>query len=57
MGLNMNKNKFVGTWEPVSFEIRLPDGNVINPYGDNPTGNHLYMPREGYDGRTIGSYR
>ena len=57
MGLNMNKNKFVGTWEPVSFEIRLPDGNVINPYGDNPTGNHLYMPRERYDGRTIESYR
>ena len=37
----MNKNKFVGTWELVSFEIPLPDGNVINPYGDNPTGNHL----------------
>ncbi|MBC6478284.1 MAG: lipocalin-like domain-containing protein [Hormoscilla sp. GM7CHS1pb] len=34
----MTENKFVGTWQLVSFELRDEDGQVIYLYGKDPIG-------------------
>lgn len=35
---------FLGSWALVSFEHRLPSGEVLRPFGDSPSGSILYQP-------------
>ncbi|MBI5947742.1 MAG: lipocalin-like domain-containing protein [Chloroflexi bacterium] len=34
----LTNRRFLGAWELVSFESRLPDGSVVRPWGDDPVG-------------------
>lgn len=34
---------FLGSWGLVSFELFLPSGEVLKPYGDSPIGSILYQ--------------
>ena len=43
----MNKNKFIGTWKLISFEIRMPNGSKEYPYGKHPVGTIMYQS-DGY---------
>ena len=38
------KNAILGCWELVSFEVRLDDGTVIQPYGPDARGTLVYAP-------------
>jgi hypothetical protein len=35
--------RFIGSWELVSYELRLASGAVLKPFGDHPTGRILYQ--------------
>jgi hypothetical protein len=37
------KAQFVGSWNLISFELRLPSGTVQKPYGEYPVGRILYQ--------------
>lgn len=43
----MAENPFVGTWALVSFELRSPNGLVINPFGHDVRGYIIYG-QDGY---------
>ncbi|MBC6422078.1 MAG: lipocalin-like domain-containing protein [Hormoscilla sp. SP5CHS1] len=43
----MTENKFVGTWQLVSFELRDDDGHVTYLYGKDTIGYIMYA-EEGY---------
>jgi hypothetical protein len=34
--------RFIGSWELVSYELRLASGTVLKPFGDHPIGRILY---------------
>ncbi len=36
------RESFVGVWDVVSFEMHLPDGKVIHPFGKHPVGRVIY---------------
>lgn len=38
----MKKEDFIGTWELVSSEFRLPDGKAVYPYGRDAVGMLMY---------------
>lgn len=38
----MVKDNFAGTWMLVSSEIKLADGTMVHPYGENPIGMLIY---------------
>jgi len=35
--------QFVGSWKLLSYQLRLPSGAVLKPYGDHPVGRILYQ--------------
>ena len=35
--------RFIGSWELVSYELRLPSGAITKPFGDRPIGRILYQ--------------
>ena len=35
--------RFIGSWDLVSYELRLPSGAVTKPFGDRPVGRILYQ--------------
>lgn len=42
-GIEMSaRESFVGVWDVVSFEMHLPDGKVIHPFGERPVGRVIY---------------
>jgi hypothetical protein len=45
--VTMTKNRLVGTWRLVSYEIRGPDGQILYPFGENPVG-YLMYGEDGY---------
>jgi hypothetical protein len=36
--------RFIGSWELISCQLRLPSGAVLEPFGDRPIGRILYLP-------------
>jgi hypothetical protein len=36
------KERFVGTWDLVSYEVRTPSGEIRYPYGNDPLGRIAY---------------
>jgi len=34
----LRNRRFLGAWQLVTFESRLPDGSVVRPWGDDPLG-------------------
>ena len=53
----MDKNRFLGTWELISFEIRFPDGNVLSPWGDNLNGILMYDAENRFSAQLMRSNR
>jgi hypothetical protein len=37
-------SQLIGTWRLVSYEEKLADGDVVNPYGDTPQGVAIFEP-------------
>lgn len=37
------RERFIGSWELVSYEVRLVSGILLKPFGDHPTGRILYQ--------------
>lgn len=35
--------RFIGSWDLVSYELRLPSGAITKPFGDRPVGRILYQ--------------
>ena len=35
--------RFIGSWDLVSYELRLPSGVITKPFGDRPVGRILYQ--------------
>jgi hypothetical protein len=40
----LGKERLVGAWRLVSWEVRYPDGTVTHPFGRRPLGLLLYTP-------------
>ncbi|RKZ90553.1 MAG: hypothetical protein DRR19_09720 [Candidatus Parabeggiatoa sp. nov. 1] len=43
----MTQSIFVGTWRLVSYEVKLENGQVIYPFGEEPVG-YLMYTEQGY---------
>jgi Lipocalin-like domain len=41
-GVSAESRRFVGSWRLVSFEGRSPDGRVVHPMGEQPSGQLIY---------------
>lgn len=38
-----SSSRFIGSWELVSYELRLASGTMLKPFGDHPIGRILYQ--------------
>jgi hypothetical protein len=38
-----SKAQLIGSWKLISFELRVPSGEVVRPYGGRPIGRILYQ--------------
>ncbi len=53
----MGRERFIGTWKLISFELRRPDHEVTYPIGENPMGVIMYDEHGNMSGQIMRRHR